>query len=477
MRVQILETIYPKQWLDTNRLLLQRVLIIVGLFVLSAVIAYKVPSNYFKFFFALPVVVIGGLVVLKVRPLGVVAIVGTIIIPVSGPSGVNATMGLVALMLGLWALDKFITKDKTLTWIRSSTILPLLMFVLLGCITIGIGLLDWYITFDSAPLGAQLGTLGIYLLSATAFLLVAHYMRDLRWLQLMVWFFLALGALYMVGAFVRPIEQLIRPFYLLVDNGSLFWAWIVTLAFSQALFNRDLHPLWRLGLTVLVVATLYIAFVERNGWKSGWVPAIISLLTILAFRLWQLSLTLSPFAILPASYVIGQTIATDEYSYGTRISAWETVIEIANVNPILGIGFANYNWFSVWFPIQGMNRFEKFQVRFNSHSQYIDIYAQQGVVGLALFFWFFGQVAWVAWRLRNAEMSYFARAYVYGAMGGVAATLMAAFLGDWVLPFFYNVGMYGFRSSVLSWLFLGGLVAIEQGLRDKDKGVRMVRTG
>jgi hypothetical protein len=52
-------------------------------------------------------------------------------------------------------------------------------------------------------------------------------------------------------------------------------------------------------------------------------------------------------------------------------------------------------------------------------------------------------------------------------MGGVAATFVAAFLGDWVLPVFYNVGMYGFRASVLSWLFLGGLVAIEQGLGEK----------
>lgn len=468
MRFQILDATYPKQWLEANQLLWQRVLIIVGLFVLSAGIAYQVPSKYLKFLLGLPAVAIGGLVLLRWRPLGVVAIAGSIIIPVSGPSGVNATMALVALLLGLWALDKFIAKDQTLTSIPSSTIFPLLMFVLLGFITLGIGLLDWYIIFESAPLGAQLGTLGIYILSAGAFLLAAHYMRDLRWLQLMVWLFLALGALYMVGAFVRPIQRLIGPLYVLVDNGSLFWAWIVTLAFSQALFNRDLHPILRLALLLLVAATLYVAVIERNDWKSGWVPAVISLLTILAFRLWQLSLAVSPFAILPASYVIGQTIATDEYSYGTRVSAWQTVIEIANVNPILGIGFANYNWFAAWFPIQGVNRFEQYQVRFNSHSQYIDLYAQQGIVGLALFFWFFAQVGWVAWRLRSVEMSGFARAYVYGAMGGVAATFVAAFLGDWVLPFFYNVGMYGFRASVLSWLFLGGLVAIEQGWGEKE---------
>jgi hypothetical protein len=40
--------------------------------------------------------------------------------------------------------------------------------------------------------------------------------------------------------------------------------------------------------------------------------------------------------------------------------------------------------------------------------------------------------------------------------------VVAGMLGDWVLPFFYNVGLNGFRSSMLGWLFLGGLVSIEQ---------------
>ena len=38
---------------------------------------------------------------------------------------------------------------------------------------------------------------------------------------------------------------------------------------------------------------------------------------------------------------------------------------------------------------------------------------------------------------------------------------MDGILGDWVLPFFYNIGMTGFRSSVLVWLFFGGLVSLE----------------
>jgi hypothetical protein len=35
-------------------------------------------------------------------------------------------------------------------------------------------------------------------------------------------------------------------------------------------------------------------------------------------------------------------------------------------------------------------------------------------------------------------------------------------LGDWVLPFVYNVGLSGFRTGALAWFFLGGLVVLEK---------------
>jgi hypothetical protein len=44
----------------------------------------------------------------------------------------------------------------------------------------------------------------------------------------------------------------------------------------------------------------------------------------------------------------------------------------------------------------------------------------------------------------------------------VAGTLVAAGLGDWVLPFVYNIGLIGLRASLLGWLFLGGLLVVEK---------------
>jgi hypothetical protein len=37
------------------------------------------------------------------------------------------------------------------------------------------------------------------------------------------------------------------------------------------------------------------------------------------------------------------------------------------------------------------------------------------------------------------------------------------------LPFVYNIGLAGFRASVLGWLFLGGLVSLEQMSRGAEE--------
>jgi O-antigen ligase len=146
----------------------------------------------------------------------------------------------------------------------------------------------------------------------------------------------------------------------------------------------------------------------------------------------------------------------NQYSYMTRIAAARVMTEIIKINPVIGLGPANYYWYTPLFPILG------YAVQFNSHNNYIDIIAQTGLLGLACFLWFAWEVWRLGWRLRSIVPEGFARAYVYGALGGLVATMAAGMLGDWVLPFIYNVGYDGFRSSVLGWLFLGGLMALEQ---------------
>jgi hypothetical protein len=243
-------------------------------------------------------------------------------------------------------------------------------------------------------------------------------------------------------------------------DGSLFWTWLVALAFSQAVFNRQLAMPRRMALGLLVTATLAVALLQGRDWTSGWMPPLVALLAVLGVAAPRLAL----FGTVPAlmigflrsERIRGLLLGGDnDYSLSTRVEAAQIVLNIVQQsNPVLGLGPANYYWYTPLFPIRG------YAVQFNSHSQYVDLIAQTGIVGLLCFFWFAAALGWVGWRLRTRAPAGFAQAYVYGALGGLAGTLVAGGLGDWVLPFVYNVGFQGFRASVIGWLFMGGLVAV-----------------
>jgi O-antigen ligase len=131
------------------------------------------------------------------------------------------------------------------------------------------------------------------------------------------------------------------------------------------------------------------------------------------------------------------------------------MLEFIKVSPILGLGPANYPSYTHLYPVLG------YFIKFNSHNQYLDIITQIGLIGFACFTWFVWQVGKLGFSLVKQAREGFPRAYIYGALGGLAGTLAAGMLGDWFIPFVYNIGLDGFRASVLGWFFLGGLIALE----------------
>jgi O-antigen ligase len=203
------------------------------------------------------------------------------------------------------------------------------------------------------------------------------------------------------------------------------------------------------------VVYLYVQFVLKFGDKSGWIPSLLCIAAMVGLRSWRAGLALALVGSVGAWFLSTQLIATDEYSISTRYDAWVIMAEIIKTNPIWGLGFANYYWYTPLFPIRG------YAVSFNSHNNYVDIAAQTGIVGLTCFLWFLWESGRLGWRLLKQLPDGFARAYVYGALGGLVGTAVLAMLGDWVLPFFYNIGFSGFRGSLFVWLFLGGLVSLE----------------
>lgn len=446
----------------------QRAVIIIGVLAASVYVGYKPVQNTLLILLG----AVAVLVFMRHPSLGPPSlIVASLVVPFTIGTGtqteINAAVILTALLVGLWGLDMVRRRDVRL--LSSRATLPLLLLVLIATVSFAVGAKPWLLFAGTASLPSQLGGLAIFILSVGAFLLVAHHVQDLRSLEHLTWLFLGLGAVYLAWRLIPGLQGLLPSPFTGGMSGSLFWTWLVALAFSQAAFNRDLRLPWRLVLASIVTAALYVGFVQARDWASGWMPPVVAILATIAaaaapFGVVALVATggLMRLESLPATQ-----LAAEQYSLTTRVEAWRIMLEIIKINPILGLGPANYYWYTPLFPILG------YSVKFNSHNNYVDILAQTGLLGIACFLWFVVAVGWLGWRLRRRVPDGFAKAYVYGALGGLGGTLVAAALGDWFLPFVYNIGLRGFQASGLGWIFLGGLVAIErmtpQG-EDMNKG-------
>jgi len=373
-------------------------------------------------------------------------------------TSINVAMLLVGFSAAVWFLQMIGNHEIRL--MESLPIVPLQVFCVVAVLALLMGIQPWLPLAETASLPAQVGGFSIFILSALAFLLVAHQVPDLGWLSRITWLFLATAAVFLVARHL-PGMSAVLDVYRWVANGSMLWTWLTAISFSQAVFNTRLPSSWRVALGILTSATFYYCFIENRDWTSGWAPSLVALLVVLWVGAPKLALRLSIFMgiclLLAAPYLYGLVMGGDnEYSAMTRAEAARILWEIIRINPVLGIGFANYYHYTPLFPILG------YSVQFNSHNNYVDLLAQTGFVGFAAFGWVMVAIGRLAWRLRTRVEEGFAQAYVYGAIGGLVASLVAAALGDWLLPFVYNIGFNGFRASVLAWMFLGGLLVIER---------------
>lgn len=341
-------------------------------------------------------------------------------------------------------------------------VLPLAAFALVATLSFAVASLARGCGY-TAPLPAQVGALAGLLLPAAGCVVAADVL-DRTWSARLSWLLLALGTVYAIGRLVPALAFLTRPLFDPFADGSLFWVWVVALAAGQALANRRLHAEWRLALAWLAIVFLYVAVSERRDWLAGWVPPLAAVTMMLALAAPRTALAVAVAGALAALPVAGRIVnrlaeAGNLYSLSTRVDAWAIMRQLIGAHPILGLGPANYYHCTPLFQIRGYN------VHFSSHNNYLDVAAQTGVLGLLCLLAFVGACTAAGLRLwRRAEPG-FERGFACGCLGGLAGTLVAAMLGDWWLPFVYNVTLAGLRAGVLGWIFLGALLAVS---RDAD---------
>jgi hypothetical protein len=414
----------------------------------------------------------GFLILLRVPNLWfILLLLAGMFVPFAGPGGFNAAVLIVILMISLWLLDMLVVKRR-FTFVKSRPIRPAMYMLLVSVLAFALGQIPWFVFSNQAPLNTQLGGFVIYFFLVATTIFTGNVLQDVEWLKRIVWVFIGLGTFYMLGR-AAHLALIDRIYQHGVAANSMFWTWLVTLSVSQAMHNSRLSPRIRALLYGVAALTLFVAFVQAKDWNSGWLPAVIviAILVVLKVRKWAPIILpfvpiILPIVVMVVIYLAQSRLSTDsyeQYSWGTRLDAWSIVLQISQVSPIIGMGFANYYWYARLFPIRG------YFVRFNSHSQYVDIIAQTGILGLICFLWMLIEIVLLARKLGGELPDGFEKAYSYGVLAGVFGCIMAGFLVDWVLPFAYNIGLDGVRGSILPWIFFGGLIAIEQAHLAKQR--------
>jgi hypothetical protein len=420
------------------------------------------------------VLAVEGLAFLIVYPLSgfIFMIIGAMIVPFSISTGsqtnINAAILLVVGILFVWLIEIIVLRRRS-SFVWSRPMFPLLIFSVIVLFSLGFGQVPWY-PVAGAPIAAQVGGAATFWLSFLLFIETANRIKTLRGLSAIVLVFCVLGGIYIISRVIPILGSTLGILfqYRATSGGGLFWTWIIAMAVSQAVINDRLHPMLR-GLALLLTGlTLYVGVVISQEWSSGWLPSLIALAVIVV-----LYRPRSAFLIVAAGIVLiilkWESVnaillgGDNAYSLLTRADAWSILGQVIKPNPIFGLGPSNYYFYVTLFPIEG------YYVQFNSHNNYVDLVAQVGLVGLAVYLWFMVEVGLLGLKLTNRAAAGFEKAYVYGAIGGLAGTLVSGMLGDWVIPFVYNIGLEGFRSSMLAWLFLGGLVVIENQVRQRTQ--------
>ena len=393
-------------------------------------------------------------------------IVASLMIPFSlstgSATGINAGVMVLLVMIALWVVE-MVAKDKKIHLHASRAVSASIVFVIVALIAFGFGRIPLFAA-ASAPMTAQIGGLMIFVLCSGAFLMVAHKIQSENELKWMTWALFGVGTLYIIGRLIPFINNnyidtiFVRHGVL----GSLFYVWMVAMALSQALFNKDLDRRLRIGLGLVVAGIFYLNIGISRSWASGWMPALVAAIVviILARPRYGIMMIIAGIVLFAINSQLTSDIVTEgdnTYSLESRLAAWGILADMVKVNPVFGVGMANYHYYTPLYNILGYSN-----VQFNSHNQYVDIVLQAGVVGLIAFFWFVWEVFLIGWKQKDIAPEGFSRAYVYGVLGGLGGTVFAGLLGDWVVPFIYNIGLEGFRASVLAWMFMGGLLALQQ---------------
>ncbi len=386
-------------------------------------------------------------------------VVNFVSLPTGRESRVVISLALALLLIFFWLFQLLFSGGRSEQRLIASPVnKPVLIFIGINIVAYVWSLLtrdpllQIWPSFPVVQVAALLLIIAMPLLT----LLAANRVRDDKWVRRYVWFMVALGILNAVVK-IGWLPQAIQTY---IGNGTsgLFATWVGAVAFGALMFDKKLTTSQRVLLVVVLLLQLYYYFFRYRLWLSGWLPMGVAIAVITFFRSKRLFAAMMFVVVIAAVWnadSLYRSIVADNVDEGglQRIDIWRMNLNHVVNHPILGMGPAGYAIYNMTYHPQDAR---------STHNNYFDILAQSGVLGFAAFVYLAvtllrtGNRA----RLRYQGRDDFREAFVNTAFGGMVASLVAMALGDWVLPFAYNITIMGFDHAMHAWLAPGLMLSL-----------------
>jgi hypothetical protein len=367
-------------------------------------------------------------------------------------------LALALMFVGIWVLRSLIV-DKKLKLRPSPVNKPLLGFILTVPISIAwsVAFRDPFVNTWNTFIVMQIATGVVMIMLPASLLIVGNFVRDLKTLKIIVILLLVAGFL---GFFY---DNQISP--LKINTRGLFTMWVVGMSVGMAIFQRRL-PVYVKGFLLLMAALwVYYRFGQNISWLAGWLPSFSVLFVLLFMRSKRLALALVLLMLLMIVFNLEFYLAAladekDESGY-TRLNAWALNWSITSKHLLFGTGPGGYAAYLMsYYPRRAMA----------THSNYIDIIAQVGIVGTFFYLWFFAKLAHLGYNLcrRLRGRLDFAEALANVAFAGTVGCIVAMFFGDWLIPFPYTQSIGAFDYINYSWILMGSILVLDHLTKADD---------
>ena len=222
------------------------------------------------------------------------------------------------------------------------------------------------------------------------------------------------------------------------------------------------HRRWRLWAPALVLLVMGLVAAFLSYALNAWLGAMGALTLLIWSRwgwrglaAWFASLGLLALAVQSTiGTIVEQRLAGNDVD---RIGLWQSALIVWSKSPLIGVGAGNL--------VSYVERFSVFRFSLvlqgyqQAHNIFLELLAELGVIGLALFLTFIGVVIWRLGRrqlARPAGMRHFQSV----ALAMLVGEALMALVGSGIVPTIASAGWDGIPPVLVAWFFAGAGVAV-----------------